>query len=139
MITDEDYEKYIGINMPNVRKLTLECTEKIVNEIGQVSMSYKSYEVFALYIASDPKGCRIDVNCVEELFTTDLCCYTCSFVLPTNDFDRWNKTIINNNTGNQRYGIVLTEDHNAQNCETRSGLILHHETVYRSTRLILNK
>lgn len=28
MITDEDYKKYIGIYMPNVRKLTLEHTEK---------------------------------------------------------------------------------------------------------------
>lgn len=29
MITDEDYKKYIGIHMPNVRKLTLEYTEKL--------------------------------------------------------------------------------------------------------------
>ena len=148
MITDEDYEKYIGIRMPNIRKLTLEHTEKTVNELGQISMSHKSYEVFGLKITSDPKGCNIDVHCVEE-FTIDthcavesageLCSYTRTFVLPTNDFDKWNLAIDNNNVGDQRYSVVLIERCRAEHCETRPGLIMHHETVYRSIRLILNK
>lgn len=147
MITDEDYKKYIGIHMPNVRKLTLEHTEKTVNELGQVSMSCKSYEVFGLKITSDPKGCKIDVHCVEE-FTIDayfvvesageLCSYTRTFVLPTNEFDKWNQTIDNNNVGDQRCSVVLIEKCRAEHCETQSGLIKHHETVYRSTKLILN-
>ena len=32
MITDEDYEKYIGIHMPNISKLTLERTVKTVGD-----------------------------------------------------------------------------------------------------------
>ena len=148
MITDEDYEKYIGIHMPNVRKLTLEYTEKTVNELGQVSMSHKSYEVFGLKITSDPKGCKIDVHYVEE-FAIDihcvvesageLCSYTRAFILPANDFNKWNRAIDNNNIGDQRYGIVLIEDCKTETREARSGLIMHHETVCRSTKLILNK
>ena len=148
MITDEDYEKYIGIHMPNVRKLTLEHTEKTINELGQVSMNYKSYEVFGLKITSDPKGCKINVHCVEE-FTIDphctvesageLCSYTRTFVLPTNEFDKWNQAIDNNNVGDQRCSVVLIERCKAENREISSGLIMHHETIYRSTKLILNK
>ena len=148
MITDEDYEKYIGIHMPNVRKLTLECTEKTVDELGQVSMSHHQYEVFGLKITSDPKGCKIDVHCIEEFIIDthcevesagELCSYTRTFVLPANDFDKWNQAIDNNNIGDQRYGVVLIERCGAKKCETQSGLIKHHETIYRSTRLILNK
>ena len=34
---------------------------------------------------------------------------------------------------------LLVERCKAEHCETQSGLIKHHETVYRSTKLILNK
>lgn len=135
MITDEDYEKYIRIHMPNIRKLTLEHTVKTVNEIGQISMTQQSNEVFGLRIVPDPKGCEIDVRYTE--YTGDINSYT--FVLPTSEFDRWNQTIVNNDIGDQRYGVVLIELCRADNRETQSGLIRHHETVYRSTRLILNK
>ena len=50
MITDEDYEKYIKIHIPNIRKLTLKHTIKTVNEIGQISMPQQSNEVFGLRI-----------------------------------------------------------------------------------------
>lgn len=50
MITDEDYEKYIKIHIPNIRKLTLKHTIKTVNEIGQISMTQQSNEVFGLRI-----------------------------------------------------------------------------------------
>jgi len=134
MITDEDYEKYIGIHMPNVRKLTLECTEKTVDvdKNGQViSMIQQSNEVLGLRITSDPKGCKIDVQYIDE-YTCDT--NTRTFVLPTNDFNKWNQAIDNNNIGDQRYGIILIEFNKAK-LHARSG----HETVYRSIKLILNK
>ena len=134
MITDEDYEKYIGIHMPNVRKLTLECTEKTVDvdKNGQViSMIHYSSEVLGLRIASDPKGCEINVQYVED-YTGDINDHT--FVLPTNDFNKWNQAIDNNNIGDQRYGVVLIEFNKAK-LHARSG----HETAYKSIKLILNK
>ena len=135
MITDEDYEKYIRIHMPNIKKLTLEHTVKTVNEIGQIGMTQQSNDVFGLRIVPDPKGCEIDVRYTE--YTGNKNSYT--FVLPANDFDKWNQSIDNNNIGDQRYGVVLIEINRTENRETQSGLIRHHETVYRSTRLILNK
>lgn len=135
MITDEDYEKYIRIHMPNIRKLTLEHTVKIVNEVGEISMSQQANEVFGLRILPDPKGCEIDVRYTE--YTGDKNSY--SFVLPANNFDKWNRDIDNNNIGDQRYGAVLIEISRVENRETQSGLIRHHETVYKSTKLILNK
>ena len=69
MITDEDYEKYIRIHMPNIRKLTLEHTVKTVNEIRQISMTQQSNEVFGLRIVPDPKGCAIDVRYTEYTIT----------------------------------------------------------------------
>lgn len=147
MITDEDYEKYIGIHMPNIRKLTLERTVKTVNEIGQVSMTQESNEVIGLRLHvvsnSDPKRCECEISvlyteCDNNLefgsFTQEYI-----FILPNNKFNKWNQSIDNNNIGDQRYGVVLIEDCETENREARSGLILHHETVYRSTRLILNK
>lgn len=137
MITDEDYEKYIGIHMPNIRKLTLEHTVKIVNEFGQVSMSQQSNEVIGLHIESDPKeGCKIEVQCVDEYYG-DIQHLT--FVLPTNEFDRWNQAIDNNNIGDQRYGVILIEDCTTESRTSRHGLILYDEVVYNSIKLILNK
>ena len=138
MITDEDYEKYIRIHMPNIRKLTLERTVKTVNEIGQVSMTQESNEVIGLRIVSDsdPKRCECEINvlyteCDNNLefgsFTQE---YT--FVLPVDKFNKWNQSIDNSN-------IVLIEDCKTETRETRSGLIMHHETVCRSTKLIINK
>ena len=145
MITDEDYEKYIRIHMPNVRKLTLERTVKTVNEVGQVSMTQESNEVIGLRIVSDsdPKRCECEINvlyteCDNNLefgsFTQEYI-----FVLPVDKFDKWNQSIDNSNIGDQRYGIVLIEDCKTETRETRSGLIMHHEIVCRSTKLILNK
>lgn len=139
MITDEDYEKYIGIHMPNIRKLTLEHTVKIVNEVGQVSMTQESNEVVGLRIGivsdSDREINVFYTECDHEFgpFTQEFV-----FVLPIDKFNKWNQAIDNNNIGDQRYGIVLIEDCEAENREARSGLIMHHETVYRSTKLILN-
>lgn len=121
--------------MPNIRKLTLEHTVKIVNEVGEISMSQQANEVFGLRILPDPKGCEIDVRYTE--YTGDKNSY--SFVLPANNFDKWNRDIDNNNIGDQRYGAVLIEISRVENRETQSGLIRHHETVYKSTKLILNK
>lgn len=136
MITDEDYEKYIRIHMPNVRKLTLEHTVKTVNEVGQVSMSQQSNEVFGLRIEPDPKGgCKIEAQCVDEYYG-DIQHLT--FNLPTNKFDRWNQAIDNNNVRDQRYGVVLIETCEETNRKTRSGLIMHDEVVYNSIKLILN-
>ena len=135
MITDEDYEKYIRIHMPNIRKLTLELTVKTVNEVGEISMTQQSHEVFGLRIVPDPKGCEIDVRYTE--YTGDKNSY--SFVLPANDFNKWNRAIDNDNIEDQRYGAILIEISGVENRETQSGLIRHHETVYRSIRLILNK
>ena len=145
MITDEDYEKYIGIHMPNVRKLTLERTVKTVNEIGQVSMTQESNEVIGLRIVSDSDPKRREreikvlyIECDNNLefgsFTQE---YT--FVLPVDKFDKWNKFVVNNYIGDQRYGVVLIEDCETENREISSGLIMHREAVYRSTKLILNK
>lgn len=145
MITDEDYEKYIGINMPNVRKLTLERTVKTVNEIGQVSMTQESNEVIGLRIVSDsdPKRreCEINVLYTECDNNLEFGSFTQEyiFVLPVDKFDKWNKFVVNNYIGDQRYGVVLIEDCETENREISSGLIMHHETVYRSTKLILNK
>lgn len=142
MITDEDYEKYIGIHMPDVRKLTLERTVKTVNEIGQVSMTQESNKVIGLRISiisdSDREINVLYTECDNNLefgsFTQE-----CTFVLPVDKFNKWNQSIDNNNIGDQRYGVILIEDLETENHEIRSGLIMHHETVYRSTKLILNK
>ena len=147
MITDEDYEKYIGIHMPNIRKLTLERTVKTVNEIGQVSMTQESNEVIGLrlHIASDSDSkrceCKISVLYTECDNNLEFGSFTQEyiFVLPNDKFSKWNQSIDNNNIGDQRYGVVLIENYETETREARSGLIMHHETVYRSTKLILNK
>lgn len=94
-------------------------------------MSQQANEVFGLRILPDPKGCEIDVRYTE--YTGDKNSY--SFVLPANNFDKWNRDIDNNNIGDQRYGAVLIEISRVENRETQSGLIRHHETVYKSTKL----
>ena len=113
----------------------MEHTIKTVNEIGQISMTQQSNEMFCLRIIPDPKGCEIDVRYTE--YTDDKSSY--SFVLPTNGFGRWNQTIDNNNIGDQRYCSILIENCVVENRKTQSGPIRHNETIYRSTKLILNK